>query len=174
MEELGYGINATTPSKRFPSIRDASYGAMRLRAGTSGTSCNSCELSLAFEGEDYERIVNVPMLTRLFHVMVTAFAPQIGKTFYGSFYDVVSTVPTHLRTELDVDWMMYFSRAWGTVPPLPAPVRIEPVGNVGTLVILSPSGVSASNPEDVQLGRQVQALLRKAGLLNKDRLKAPP
>jgi hypothetical protein len=173
MEELGYTLDATTPSKRFPSIRDASYGAMRLTGGTSGTSCNSCLLELYFEGEDYERIVNIPTLTRLFNVMVTAFAPQVGKTYYGDFYDAVSTLPSHLRTELDVDWMMYFARAWGTVPPLPAPVRIEPVGKAGTLVILNPVGVSASNPEDVQLGRQVQALLRKAGLLNRDRLRGP-
>jgi hypothetical protein len=61
---------------------------------------------------------------------------------------------------------MYFSRECGTVPPLPAPVRIEPVGNRGMLVILSPEPVSASNPEHLELGRQVRALLKKSGVLN--------
>jgi len=171
MEDLGYNIHATTPSKRFGS--ETSYVSLTVTGGTGGTTCNSCVLNLYVEGEDYEQVVNVPTLTRLFHAMVTAFAPQVGDAGFSSFRNALTDVPGYLRTELVMNWIMYFSRSWGTVPPLPAPVRIEPVGKEGTLVILSPERVSASNPEDVQLGRQVQALLRKAGLLNQDRLKQP-
>jgi hypothetical protein len=39
------------------------------------------------------------------------------------------------------------------------------VGDKGTLVILTPERLTASNPEHVELGRQVRRLLSKAGLL---------
>ena len=60
---------------------------------------------------------------------------------------------------------MYFSRQRGTVPPLPAPVRIEPVEDKGALIILTPERFTASNPEHVALAARVQELLDRAGLL---------
>jgi hypothetical protein len=65
-----------------------------------------------------------------------------------------------------VGWVTYFSRARGTVPPLPAPVRIEPVEDKGTLVILMPERFTVSNPEHLALAARVQALLDQAGLLH--------
>ncbi|KFE60946.1 hypothetical protein DB31_4570 [Hyalangium minutum] len=62
---------------------------------------------------------------------------------------------------------MYFSRLRGTVPPLPAPVRIEPVEDKGTLVILTPERFTVSNPEHVALAARVHELLDRAGLLRK-------
>jgi hypothetical protein len=168
IETLGYRLHAQTPSRRYGS--ETSYSSIAINGGTSGANANSCLLNLYVEADDYERVVNVPMQIQLFHAMVKAFSPQVGHADIGDFRDAVVDIPSHLRTELAVDWIMYFSRGWGTVPPLPAPVRIEPVGRVGTLVILTPERASASNPEDVRLGRQVQALLSKAGLLNLDRL----
>jgi hypothetical protein len=64
-----------------------------------------------------------------------------------------------------VGWVMYFSRLQGTVPPLPAPVRIEPVEDRGALVILTPERFTAANPEHVALAARVHALLNRAGLL---------
>ncbi|HLL83109.1 MAG TPA: Imm52 family immunity protein, partial [Longimicrobium sp.] len=78
-------------------------------------------------------------------------------------WDLVNDHP--ITTDAPVGWLMYFSREQGVVPPLPAPVRIEPVGDKGTLVILTPERLTAANPEHVELGRQVRRLLSKAGLL---------
>ncbi|MDC0714766.1 Imm52 family immunity protein [Stigmatella sp. ncwal1] len=64
-----------------------------------------------------------------------------------------------------VGWVLYFSRLRGTVPPLPAPVCIEPVEDKGTLVILTPERFTASNPEHVALAARVHELLDRAGLL---------
>jgi hypothetical protein len=66
-----------------------------------------------------------------------------------------------------VGWMMYFSRLRGTMPPLPAPVRIEPVEDKGTLVILTPERFTASNSEHVALAARVHELLDSAGMLRK-------
>jgi hypothetical protein len=64
-----------------------------------------------------------------------------------------------------VGWVMYFSRLRGTVPPLPAPVRIESVEDKGTLVILTPDRFTASNPEHVALANRIHELLDRAELL---------
>jgi len=61
--------------------------------------------------------------------------------------------------------MTYFSRERGEVPALPAPVRLELVGDKGTLVILTPERLTPSNPEHVALARRVQNLLEERGLL---------
>jgi hypothetical protein len=44
-------------------------------------------------------------------------------------------------------------------------VRVEPVEDKGTLVILTPERFTASNPEHVALAATVQELLGRAGLL---------
>ena len=52
-----------------------------------------------------------------------------------------------------------------TVPPLPVPVRIEPVEDKGALVILTPERFTVSNLEHVALAARVRELLDRAGLL---------
>ena len=59
------------------------------------------------------------------------------------------------------------SRRMGTVQPLPAPVRIEPVGTLGWLLVLSPEPMSASNPEHVAFTARVRELLDRAGLIER-------
>ena len=60
--------------------------------------------------------------------------------------------------------MTYFSRERGEVPTLPAPVRVEPVGDKGTLVTLTPERLTPSNPEHVALAWRTQRALEERGL----------
>jgi hypothetical protein len=62
-------------------------------------------------------------------------------------------------------WLMYFSHRRGELPPLPAPVRVEPVEDKGTLVILTPERFNGHDPAHVALADQVRGLLDRAGLL---------
>jgi len=64
-----------------------------------------------------------------------------------------------------VGWATYLSRRRGPVPPLPAPVRVEPVEDLGTLITLTPERFTAENPAHVELAAHVRALLDQAGLL---------
>jgi hypothetical protein len=64
-----------------------------------------------------------------------------------------------------VGWIMYLPRSRGMVPPLPAPVHIEPVEDKGTLLILTPERFTAANPAHVELAQRVHELLDRAGLL---------
>jgi|GEM_PF-5833796 len=60
------------------------------------------------------------------------------------------------------------SEALGSqVPELPAPVRVEPVDDKGSLVILTPERLTPSKPEHVALAQHVQQLLEAQGLLKR-------
>ena len=71
------------------------------------------------------------------------------------------------KWEVRVGWLTYMSRRLGTLPPLPAPVRIEPVGELGWLLILSPEVMTAGNPEHVAFTARVRELLDRAGLVER-------
>ena len=123
---------------------------------------NLCLAELPSQGSHAERLLSAPVLAQALHAMAVAWTPEWG----------IATSETHRDEVLNnsapgafIGWINYFSRARGTVPPLPAPVRIEPVGTLGTLVILTPERFTASNPEHLSLAEQVQTLLSRAGLL---------
>ncbi|MGZ3458133.1 MAG: Imm52 family immunity protein [Archangium sp.] len=63
-------------------------------------------------------------------------------------------------------WMTYLARSRGEVPPLPEPVRVEPVDDKGSLLLLTRERLTASNPEHVALGLRVQELLLAKDLLH--------
>ncbi|ATB45653.1 hypothetical protein MYMAC_001238 [Corallococcus macrosporus DSM 14697] len=69
------------------------------------------------------------------------------------------------RANVQIGWVTYLARHRGTVPPLPAPVRIEQVEDKGTLIVLTPERFTADNPEHVALAERVRELLDRAGLL---------
>lgn len=102
------------------------------------------------------------MLTRILRAMVLAWEPEWGIATSNSMRELMTD---SARAGTFVGWLTYFSRQRGPLPPLPAPVRVEPVEDLGSLVILTPERLSASNPEHVALAREVSARLADAGLL---------
>lgn len=126
---------------------------------------NACVLTLPTlgYGANAERVLTAPVLTGAVRSMALAWEPDWG------------VVMSHEHREMDaaqsepeapyVGWVTYLARHRGRVPPLPAPVRIEPVEDKGTLIILTPERFTASNPEHVALAARVRELLDRAGLL---------
>jgi len=126
---------------------------------------SSCVLKPYDEGLVGERVLTASVMAEVLRAMALAWDPEWG----------VATSHQHLEMAVKgfpyagtfVGWVMYFSRLRGKVPPLPAPVRIEPVEDKGTLVTLTPEWFTASNPEHVALAARVHELLDKAGLLRR-------
>jgi hypothetical protein len=102
------------------------------------------------------------VLTNVVRAMALAWEPEWAIATSHEHRDLLPQPP---RAGAFVGWVMYFSRQRGTVPPLPSPVRVEPVEDRGTLVILTPERFTASNPEHVALAARVHELLDRAGLL---------
>lgn len=134
--------------------------------GDAETVSNSCLMDLPSEAEAAERLLNVSTLVQVMNCMATAWDPDWGVANTSLTLDLI---PRTVKGETQVGWLTYLARRRGTVPPLPAPVRIEPVGSLGMLVILTPERFTASNPDHIALGRRVHELLDRAGLL-----KPPP
>ncbi|WP_224245627.1 immunity 52 family protein [Hyalangium gracile] len=142
---------------------------------TSGVDgrCGSADLRLSSnsvlrpydEGLIGERVLTAPVMTEVLRAMAMAWDPEWGVATSEAHRDTVVKGFPHAGTF--VGWVMYFSRLRGKVPPLPAPVRIEPVEEKGTLVILTPERFTASNPEHVALAARVHELLDRAGILRR-------
>jgi hypothetical protein len=135
--------------------------------GSCGSSSqrlpSNCLLKPYDEGPVAERILTAPVMTEVLRAMALAWEPEWGVATSEAHRDMVVKGFPYAGTF--VGWVMYFSRLRGTVPPLPAPVRIEPVEDKGTLVTLTPERFTASNPEHVALAARVHELLDRAGLL---------
>ncbi len=124
-------------------------------------SPNHCLLQPHRQGAVRERLLRVPVLTEVLTSMATAWDPDFAM---ASSTEMVRLVEKE-GNEVRVGWLTYLSRRLGTLPPLPAPVRIEPVGSLGWLLTLSPEPMAASNPEHVAFTLRVRELLDRAGLI---------
>jgi len=136
-----------------------------------GTS-NSCLLELPKEVPGTERVLTVRVLTEVVRAMVVAWEPDYG----GVFSDTYQRARDEPVGQPYTGWVMYLSHRRGRVPPLPEPVRVEPVEDKGSLLILTPERFNGHEPRDVALADEVRASLDKAGLLKESiiSLPAPP
>jgi hypothetical protein len=126
---------------------------------------NSCLLNPPRQGAVRERLLRAPVLTEVLTCMVTAWDPDFAM---ATSHEMRHRVQKQVE-EVDVGWLTYLSRRLGRLPPLPAPVRIEPVGKLGWLLTLSSEPMTASNPEHVALTARVRELLDRAGLIERPR-----
>ncbi len=138
-------------------------GLATLHCGSAAEfASNSCFLYLPKEEPEKERVLQEDVLTEVLRAMVLAWEPDWGVVTSGDFRDTLSQQGI---AGTFVGWLTYLSRGRGEVPPLPQPVRVQRVEDKGTLILLSPERLTASNPEHLALGRHVQDALRIRGLL---------
>jgi hypothetical protein len=134
--------------------------------GYSPGSTNSCLLKPPEEGPVRERLLRAPVLAEILTSMATTWEPDFAVATSVEMVDLIQK----RKWEVRVGWLTYLSRRLGMVPPLPAPVRIEPVGELGWLLTLSPEPMTASNPEHVAFTARVRELLDRAGLIERPEL----
>ncbi|MGE6763554.1 immunity 52 family protein [Corallococcus interemptor] len=157
IEELGF---------RFSFDNGGATGdcaTLRINGGMSSEAVpNHCVLNVPWRGPNADRLLTAAVLTKAVRAMVLSWEPDwalAGSSAYKMQYPEPDSAPFSLG------WITYLSRRIGTVPPLPAPVRIEPVEDRGTLIILTPERFTVANPEHVALARRVRELLVQAGLM---------
>ncbi|HEX8697734.1 MAG TPA: immunity 52 family protein [Myxococcaceae bacterium] len=141
-------------------------GSVWLDIGCGGYServPNRCVLRAPDDGPIGERVLSTAFQTEVLRAIATAWDPDWGVTMSHAHRDIIEKK----CPDVLVGWVTYLSHRLGRVPPLPAPVRIEPVGELGTLIILTPERFTASNPEHVELAERVRERLDRAGLLQR-------
>ncbi len=123
---------------------------------------NLCVLHLPREEPAASRVVSVSGLTEVVRAMVRAWEP-----------DGCAVIAEEDREAKKVmgdggpclGWLTYVSERRGKVPSLPKPVRVEPMEDQGSLIILTPERFSLNNPAHVALAGRVRERLWNAGLL---------
>jgi hypothetical protein len=154
---FGFSFSAWTGHKE-----DGHGGMVLLGCGSAvAPPPNSCVLDLPSDGPEEQRVVSAPVLTEVLRALVLAWEPDWGGVISHAYQDIRNEPAGHPRT----GWLMYFPPHRGSLPPLPRPVRVEPVEGQGSLVILTPERFSVDNPAHVALADEVRALLDKAGVL---------
>lgn len=158
VEALGYSIR--TWNGECDDYDDS--GFQLDCGGYSERVPNGCVFKLPTRGPNAERVLSAPVLTRLVRSLALAWEPDSALATSALHMDKVTTTG---KPGTFVGWITYFPRGRGTVPPLPAPVRIEPIEDKGSLIILTPERFTVANPEHVELSQRVHELLDRAGLL---------
>ncbi|WPB78876.1 immunity 52 family protein [Archangium violaceum] len=154
----GFSFSAWTGHKE-----DGRGGLVTLHCGSAAEFVpNNCLLYLPKEEPERERVLQADVLAGVLRAMVLAWEPDWGVITSDDFRDSLSPKSNE---ETFVGWWTYFSRRRGEMPPLPEPVRVQPVEDKGTLLLLTPERLTASNPEHLALGRRVQEVLCAKGLL---------
>ncbi|PTL82088.1 Imm52 family immunity protein [Vitiosangium sp. GDMCC 1.1324] len=162
IEDLGFRVLVWNGKKECTFLK-CSCGGYSPWGGP-----NSCLLDPPHEGPVRERLLRAPVLNEVLTSMATAWDPDFAMASSSEMVDLMEK----RKFEVRVGWMTYLSRRLGTLPPLPAPVRIEPVGVLGWLLTLSPEPMTAHNPEHVAFTARIRELLDRAGLIK--RLKPEP
>jgi hypothetical protein len=165
MGKVGFIFSAWTGH-----LEDERGGMVRFKCGleTVGVA-NSCLLQLPREAPSTERVLTVPVLTEVVRAMVVAWEPDCGGVFSNAYQRARDEPVGQPYT----GWLMYLSHRRGQVPPLPEPVRVEPVEDKGSLLILTPERFNGHEPRHVALADEVRASLDKAGLLKEPIMTLP-
>jgi hypothetical protein len=157
IEQLGFSLGLWNGG---PPRGDASLSL--FCGGFSERTVNSCLLHPPQSGPGSERILTAPLLAEVVRCMVLAWEPDWGIATSSTHMDRVTRTA---QPGTFIGWVTYFSRRRGAVPPLPPPVRVEPVGERGTLVILTPERFTVSNAAHLELADHTLRLLEHARLL---------
>jgi hypothetical protein len=144
--------------------RQAGEGGMvMLHCGSDAEGApNSVRLYFPKESLGRERMLTPPVAAGVMRALALAWEPDWALVTGDDLWEELSR---HGEADTFVGWMTYLPRNRGELPPLAEPVRIEPVEDKGSLIILAPERLTAANPEHVALGHRVQKLLEQCGLL---------
>jgi len=128
-------------------------GMISLTCGSCAESfCNVCLVYLPTEEPVMGRVLGAPVLAEVLRALVLAWEPDDGGVFSDAYQELSHEPVGSPR----IGWLMYLSRRRGEVPPLPEPVRVEPVEDKGSLIILTPERFTVHNPAHVALADEVQ------------------
>ncbi|MBZ4336413.1 immunity 52 family protein [Corallococcus sp. AS-1-12] len=159
VEEIGYRVGGWNGV-------DDDYDAtgFLVTCGSYATRVsNACAFTLPSRGPHAEQILTAPVQAGLLRAAVVAWEPNWGVATSHALSSLMDSRTG--RGAPRIGWVMYLAHHLGAMPPLPTPVRIEPVEDKGTLIVLTPERFTVSNPEHVALAERVGELLDRAGLL---------
>nr|WP_216620180.1 immunity 52 family protein [Myxococcus xanthus] len=158
-EDLGFRIRGWNGADEDRDAVDFDI----LCGGYTDAVSNVCVFGLPIRGAHADRVLTSPVLADILRATAIAWEPDWGVAISHAHRDIAEA--RRVPKSPYVGWVTYLAQHRGTIPPLPAPVHIEPVGDKGTLIVLTPERFTVSNPEHVALADRVREVLDGAGLL---------
>ena len=135
---------------------------INLQCGAFGPySVNRCLIRLPAGEESRCQIMQVSILIDILNNIVDILHPESGG-IYSSEYNHIAPIKTRVPA---IGWIMYLPVKSVTIPALPMPTQVLPLGVQGAFIILTEERFSVHNPAHVELAGQVATILDKAGLL---------
>jgi hypothetical protein len=165
IEDLGLLVSLGTDDGDEDLLR------MSVKCGAfTPFAANSCVIEFPRTGPSRERLLTATAARALMHHVSAAWRPD---------WAVVTSDPVRERHMAQhgrswrlpfVPWMLYLSKARGTVPPLRAPATSEVVHDgieaVGSLITVTPEPMNSENSEHIEAGERVRMVLDAGGLLH--------
>jgi len=142
------------------------YTSLSIKCGDyCGATPNSCLLSLPTPGygTTAERVITASVLTGVVRAMALAYEPDWAVATSHLHRSLLSEQKVWAGEF--VGWVTYHSRGRGALPPLPAPARIEPVEDKGSLIVLMEERLTGRTPEHVERALRVGEVLASAGCM---------
>jgi len=125
-----------------------------------------CMLRLYGEmGDVTTRLLHPEAMERLLRAMVRIWEPDWAVASTGDIISLYEDATGRHPECLTCGWMTYLRHPRQAIPPLPKPMRVEPVEEAGSLVVVTPEPLDASNPAHEDLVLQAQRILGEAELL---------
>jgi hypothetical protein len=148
--------------KRYEDIFSAWNGQEEETGCSVSISRNGAPCTCVFDGDILRtHLFTAEQFSNVLRLMALGWDPEWG---VATSHEVRALV-CQASDAVKVGWVMYLAHRRGSVPPLPEPVRVEPVGEQGSLIVLTPEPFTASNPAHVDLAREVRERFDRAGLL---------
>ena len=133
-----------------------------LECGSFGPyTVNRCLINLPSGEETRSHMMQVSILTKILLDIVNIFQPESGG-IYSSEYNLLAPIKKRVPV---IGWIMYLPVNPVTIPALPMPAQVLPLGVQGAFIILTEERFSVNNSAHVELAGQVATILDKAGLL---------
>ncbi|MBM7112247.1 Imm52 family immunity protein [Archangium primigenium] len=157
----GFHFSAWTGHER----QSGEGGVVMLHCGSTATGGpNSVRLSFPKDAPGVEPLLTAAVAERVLKALARAWEPEWALVTGDGLWEEFSR---HDEADTFLGWMTYLPRLREGLPSLPEPVRIESVGDTGSLIVLAPERFTRNDSERVALGHQVQRLLEERGFLGK-------
>jgi hypothetical protein len=146
--ELGFAVSL---------IAETQFSGFVLRVRCGGFSpwtSNCCSIEFPTQGEDAERILQIPSLVRIANAVIRNWHPQHGVI---TSHQCSKHVPPESFFK-EVGWITYLSRQYGKLPKIPSRIEVEVIEG-GHLIITTRERFSCGNPAHVEAVTNLSSLL---------------
>jgi len=149
MEDLGFSVGL------WNGTSDETASSFRTHCGCYSDVKGLWNNALVEPPGRITAFATVTMMCGILKALITAFEPEWGGVIDGDSRDA-RNCPIGRPV---VDWIFYINRLDIDLSKLPPSASIQPVENLGTIIVVQDRPIDPTNPQDLQNIKMVEAAL---------------